>query len=124
MGSARSGITDASHASGPMRPLLWKRTGRPVGAIALPPIFPQPTGAAPAPPAATATRRRSLLLASPPSPWPPTLRVNSPSSSTASAARRTGYETTCQEASYADPHKTTCETTLTEDTGHRFATFR
>jgi len=122
MGSAQIDTPDTSHVSGPLHPFPQKRMSRPVGAISLPPTIPQPTGAAPAPPAATATRPPSLPLASQLSPRPATLRVHSPSFSTASAARRTGYETTCQEASYADPQKTTCENTLTEDKGHRFTT--
>jgi hypothetical protein len=96
MGSAQSGTPDTSHTSGPMRPFPRNHVGRPVGAIALP---------------------LNISPATHPSRQPPKPldRLRSP---------RTGHETTCQEAPYADPHKTTCEYTLTEDTGRRFATFR
>jgi hypothetical protein len=56
MGSAQSGTPETSHASGPMRPFPRNRVGRQVGAIALPPTFPPPTGAAPAPPTVIAKR--------------------------------------------------------------------
>ena len=79
MGSAQGGITDTGHAWGPMRPLPPKRTGRPVGAIALPPPVPQPTCAAPAPPAATATRNPARVSAPGQPPLESTVQASRPS---------------------------------------------
>ena len=56
MGSAHSGTPDTSHASGPTRPFPRNPVGRSFGAIAPSPPLPQPAGAVPSPPAATATR--------------------------------------------------------------------
>ena len=46
MASTHSGIPDTNRTSGPMRPFLQNRAGRPAGAIALPATSPQPTEAA------------------------------------------------------------------------------
>jgi hypothetical protein len=66
MGPTRSGMPDTRGASKSTGPIPRNRAGRPVGAIALPPTFPKPTGAAPAPIAATATRNPTAGSA----PWP------------------------------------------------------
>jgi hypothetical protein len=78
MGSAQSGMPDTSHASGPMRPFAQNHVGRQAGAIALPPTIPQPTGTAPALPAASATRDPARVSAPGQPPFESTVQASRP----------------------------------------------